>query len=243
MASIGAPDHIEIAGHISRADKFRLHDDARDRIAETRKRAVWSIEQNLDVIQVPRKPVWVEWNGLPTFMNGTEGRTGFLAVGNPTAENVVSFVTAWEDGKGARHAYAFASIDLEAAYRQAYEARRFYSRTQNESLERIMGLVMVTMPDGFSDELSILTDGDKRVNEAAMRDGTAEMPFVLGILESVLSPDALVARDEESITALDWFPQTKSLIGMGRELLGVGNPHEFKRHLDRQSETASINIP
>ncbi|MTH95985.1 hypothetical protein [Roseibium sp. RKSG952] len=242
MASIGAPDHVEIAGYISRADKYRLNDGARDRIAETRRRAVWSIEQNLDVIRVPDVPIWVEWRGLPSFMNGDQGKTGFLAVANPTAEQVVSFITAWEDGQGARHAYAFASINLAAAYHHAYEARRFFSKIQDESLERIMGLVMVTISDGFSDELSILTDGDHRVNEAAMRDGSAEIPFILGVLESVLSPGALTVEGEDSPRALGWSAPKRSLVDRGRDVLGIGNPLEFRRKLDRETETAAITL-
>lgn len=243
LSVMGAPDHLEIANLVSEAERNVLSDRARDRIGLVRDTAVWSVEHNLDTLTVPEKPFWVEWSGRPKFLPEGEGRTGFLVAANTNFENVISIITAWDDGNGARHAYAVASIDLEQVYIHAYEARRFYSRVQSESLERIMSVVSVTMPEGFSQELSILTDGDSRVNEAAMRDATAELPFILAVIQCLSSPGALSLSVESGTTLADWNPRSPGVRERIKKALRIGTSTEFRRRVNKSEGTASVSLP
>jgi len=184
FGALGAPEHLQIAGLIRNATAHVIERDAAEAVLDALENHTWSVESNLDLIPVPSGASWFEWP-LPTRSGrggGDTAKTGCLVVPHPEVENLLTIVTAWEAQGLPMHAYGIALVDLGEIEFAAIAARRFYSKIREESLTRIMSRVSAFVPEAFRDEMLILTDGDETSSEAAMRDATAEVPFLLTLM-------------------------------------------------------------
>lgn len=181
-----APEHLEVAGLLKQAVKFVVYLDAARTIREELDHRAWSIESNVDLIQWPREATWIEWwlPGRAVEQDVKEGRTGCLIVPHPDHEGLMSVVTAWEEPStgNVHHCYSTALMELEHLHEQAYLARTRYSKDNEDSFERMISMIGVTLPDGFRDELVLRHKGNAGVVERTMRLGTAEIPYLLALL-------------------------------------------------------------
>lgn len=187
MGALGAPEHLQIAGLIRNATAHVVDRDAAEAVHDALENHTWTVESNLDLIPVPSGATWYEWP-LPTRSGrggGDAARTGCLVVPHPEVDNLITIVTAWESQGLPMHAYGIAVVDLGEVEVAAIAARRLYSKVREESLTRIMSHVGAFVPDSFRDEMLILTGGDETSAEAAMRDATAEVPFLLALMLAI----------------------------------------------------------
>lgn len=205
VGMLGSDEHLQIAGLLSRATRIVVEREAALTVRDHLDRNPWAFECNLDVIRPPEGPEWIEWP-IPTRSGhgGEEATTGCLLVPHPEERGVAMVVTGWDrEGAPARHALAVASLDLEQLYELAWNARNRFSRTPDESLERIMSCISVTMPEGFRDEISIVIDDQTEATEAieaAMRDATSEVPFALALAIAIRSKGGLSLSEGDGHT-------------------------------------------
>lgn len=205
VASRLAPEHLEVAGLLKDAIKFVVNEESSRNIREELDNRTWAIESNIDLIEWPSAPIWIEWH-LParaieqTEQLGIGGRTGCLISPHPEHRELISILTAWEEpaSDAVHHSYSTALIDLEQAHQHALLARTRYSKDNEDSFERLMALLGVTLPDGFRDELVLRHKGNVGVIERTMRLGTAEIPFLLAVLVARQAVGGLMVDQGES---------------------------------------------
>jgi len=204
FARLGSPQHLEIAGMVRSAHRTLLDANASSALSRLASETPWTVESNLDLVAWPPGPRWVEMPGyIRNLREGENPVIGFLVMPHPEARGLYMVCTAFRtDGLGARHCFAMALLDSEELADNAYRARRFYSRAADESLERIMGMVGVSLSDEFRDELMILEDGREEVVEAVMRDATADIPLLLALLAAEAAPNAFVTVPGEGTMSL-----------------------------------------
>lgn len=210
--ALGSGEHLQIAGLLREARRTVVDRQAALELRKLLDNDPWAIEANLDAILPPETPEWFEWPLETRAGHGGGGSavTGCLLAPHPQEPGTAIVVTGWEDGTGiARHAYAVAMIDIGHLYEHAYAARTRFSRTPDESLERMMASVSVYMPQGFGDEIDILTDGSPQAREAAMRDATAEIPFLLALIVTRHSKGGFVSSEENGAVRLSLAPPIK----------------------------------
>lgn len=217
--AIGAPEHGQIAELVGEAKRFRLSKIAALDIRRKLYDDPATFERNLDALARPNGPEWYEWP-LETRSGhggGDRALTGCLVLPHPEVETVVTFVTGWIGDKAiARHSYGTAMVDLNDLGRHAFEAREFYSDTPAESVERVMQQIGVAVPLGFQDEIAILFDRSESAMEAALRDASAEIPFVLAVLVAMKCEGGLVGTPGVGCTELAFATPPKP--GLGQRL-------------------------
>jgi len=202
--ALGAEEHLQIALLFRKARQHVVDRDAAEAVRRSLNDHTWSVESNLDLLPKPDGPVWFEWP-LPTRSGrggGDIARTGCLVCPEPNGANYAVVVTAWEAEGPPEHSYGIAVIDFDELPIRATAARRFYSKDPHESIERMMAGIGVFVPTGFADEIKILVgaDGDpKAATEAAMRDATSEIPFLLALMLSLNVSGGLETREEGGI--------------------------------------------
>lgn len=237
-ARLGADEHLQVAGLLRAARQIRVDRVAAAAIRDWVDGNPWAVECNLDAVSLPDGPVWLEWP-LETRSGhgGGEGAsTGCLVAPNPDHPGLLAFVTGWDTGDGqARHAFAVAVADLQGLYDLAWGARTRFSRTPAESLARMMSSVSVSMPEGFADEVDILTDGSVDAREAAMRDATAEVPMVLALLVAMGRPGGMALhRDGDGVEAASLSPAPRrSALSRLAAMLPGRRPSAFTRRVRR----------
>jgi len=212
VGALGSAEHLQVAGLLGEARRTVFDRQAALEVRALLDRNPWAFESNLDAIRPPSSPEWYEWP-LETRAGhggGDSAVTGCLVVPHPQEYGTIVVVTGWDDGSGmARHAYAVAIIDLAHLYEHAFAARTRFSRTPDESLERMMASVSVYMPNGFGDEIDIMTDGSREAREAAMRDATAEVPFLLALIVALGSKGGFVRACGEGAEHVSLAPPLK----------------------------------
>jgi len=199
--AIGAQEHLQIAGLIRGATSHVVDRDAAIAVRDALDEHTWSVESNLDLIPMPQGAAWYEWP-LPTRVGhggGDAARTGCLAVPHPEVDNLLMVVTAWESLGIAMHSFGIAMIDMVELQIHAAAARRLYSKDRIESLTRIMSKVDAFVPQSFMEEISILSDGNEQAADAAMRDATSEVPFLLALLLALNASGGIVVREEDGV--------------------------------------------
>ncbi len=197
-ASKLAPEHLEIAGLVKEARRYVVEEGPASAVREELDQRCWTIESNVDLIEWSADPVWIEWH-LPSRAverQGLKARTGCLISPHPEHEELIAVVTAWEDPEtdSVHHSYSTALIDLERLHEHAHMARK-YSKVSDDSFERLISLIGITLSDGFRDELVLRHKGNVGIIERTMRLGTAEIPFLLALL---------VTRQAQGGLMVDW---------------------------------------
>lgn len=239
--AIGSGEHLQIAGLLREATRTVIDRDAASEVRKWLDGDPWAFECNLDVLTPPLSPEWIEWP-LETRSGhggGDEAVTGCLVAPHPDDPGLVTFVTGWASAPGpARHSYAVAMADLGHLYELAWGARQKFSRVPEESIERIMSCVTVSMPRGFEDEIGILVDGFPGAAEtamkAAMRDATAEIPFVMALVVAMRSRGGLLVSNEDGhCRASLREPLKRSAASRAAAWLIGRNPAGFSRKLRR----------
>jgi hypothetical protein len=230
----GSDQHIEIAGYLREAEKTVLDPTAADAVRKLRDEATWTVESNLDLVKWPGGPVWYEMPGyIMNLQEGEDPRMGFLVLPHPQGGGIYMVVTAFSTASiEPRHCFAMSLIDAGALAENAYFARRYYSHAQDESLERLMGHIGVSISDDFRDELMITEDGREEVIEAVMRDATADIPLLLALM---------VAEASENGFVLDMSEEGNTLVGAplpGRTRLG-----EFADRFARRMSSGIVRFP
>jgi len=199
VTRLGSEEHLQIAGFLREADRTVIAKDAALAVRDFVYEDPWQVECNLDLVERPTGPVWYEWP-LETKAGhggGDGATTGCLVLPYPGDEEAMAVVTGWDNGGNPRHSFAVALIDTALLANLAWGARNLYSDEREDSLARMMSVVTAGMPHGFSDEISILTDGDKDAVDAAMRDATAEMPFLMAMFVFLKAEGGLEIRSED----------------------------------------------
>lgn len=208
-ARTGAAEHLQVAGLLKEARRISVDREAASAIRDWVDSNPWAVEANLDAIAVPEGPLWLEWP-LPTRAGhggGEAARTGCLVAPNPEHQGLLAFVTGWDTGDGqGRHAFGVAVADLQGLYDLAWNARTRFSKAPAESLARMMSSVSASMPEGFADEIDILTEGSTEAREGILRDATSEMPMVLALLVAMGRPGGLALSAAESGEAATLSP-------------------------------------
>lgn len=185
MKNFGSDEHMQIAGLIKKAKKNVIEKNSALEIRHLLNRNPATIERGLKFIQRPAEPIWYEW-GLETRSGhgGDENaKTGCLIAPHPFDDDLVLSITGWTtDGQNARHAFAIALFDTNSLTQLSKHAIGVRAGSPEASLSRIMSAIEVTMPPGFGDEISILTDDDPMAKQRSYRDATAEIPFLFAIM-------------------------------------------------------------
>jgi hypothetical protein len=183
--TMGAEEHHQIANLI-RASRIHIVDgDVAEAARDAMINHTHSLERNLDLVRLPASPVWFEWplpprNGRPHSGPGI-ARTGCLIAPHPEDDKLHMIVSAWEMDGVAMHAYGIGIIaqgDLDAV---AAQARRLSSSSAEESISRIMSVIVAFVPPAFEDEMRIISDGEDQTM-GALRDATADVPMMLSLL-------------------------------------------------------------
>lgn len=178
---LGSDLHLEIAGFLRGADKFETDVKTTRDLEELSSTLTWSVESNMDLMVVPDRPTWVEM----VVQKNEEGdtRTGFLILPRPDNSDVFMVLTALSGPTvSPRHCFAMAIVDMTHIRTNAALARNRYSKAPDESFERIMRLVGVSMNSEFEEELLLVEDGNRQVIDAAMKDATAGLPLLFTFL-------------------------------------------------------------
>ena len=228
--AIGAPEHLQIAEFLSASDKFVVDRRSATAVRTLLYTAPWRIEENLDMLRRPDRPLWYEWP-LPTRAGhggGDLAVTGCLVVPHPDIDTVLTFVTAWVAKKRiARHSYGSGIVDLHELSVLSFDARTSvpggrYDGTPGQashrgeladlvpeaadSIERMMERIAVAVPLGFQDEIAIMFNRSEGAMEGAMRDSTAEVPFVLALMLAHLARGGLAATERDGYYDLSFGP-------------------------------------
>ncbi|MDW9478807.1 hypothetical protein GOB57_08840 [Sinorhizobium meliloti] len=205
---MGSDQHVEIAGFIKAAAKVVFSAEAATALRELWSKTPWTVESNLDMVKWPGAPTWYEVPGyLGKVDEGDDPVVGFLVLPHPEDPRLYMVATAFQSSTvAARHCYAMALLDVAALTDNAIRARRFYSRTPEESVERIMSLIGVAISDDFRDELLITEDGREEVIEAAMRDATAEVPVLLSLLAAEAADNGLLLDLSDTASTVKALP-------------------------------------
>lgn len=208
-AAIGASEHLEIADNINKATRFKLTRRAATIIRDTLDRFPWAFERNVDLIDRPSSPMWLEWP-LETRAGhggGDKAVTGSLLIPHPDIDTVITAVTAWIGSKRiARHSYGVAMVDTGDLAQHAFNARKYYSTVTHESIERMMEQIGLAVPLGFQDEIGIMFNRSEGAMEAVLRDSSAEIPFVLATLIAMKAEGGLIQTEADGCTVLDFGP-------------------------------------
>lgn len=226
-----SPEHDQIARLARQAVKFKLDDTVTQVLAEASTRYPNSIERNLDCLSVNHDSIWIEWReALRSRENATlEGNiqpewSGLLINRHPDNMDIVSAIAVWTTHTSARatHSPAIMSLSLTDLHNLSVGARRFYGRGVIESKARIMDHVFARTPEGFRDEIAILSGEDKirEFDEAAKRNVTAEAIFMLASLLFLESNASLVSHvpDEGDVYYTVGLNLSRSLRGWHRLL-------------------------
>lgn len=191
---VGSDQHVEIAGYLRDAVKTVFDETAAVAVRGLWEKAPWTVESNLDFVDWPSEPSWYEMPGyLRNVTAGDSPKMGFLVLPHPEGGGHYMVVTAFETSSiEPRHCFAVALIDAVALAENAVKARRFYSKTNDESVERIMSLIGVSISPDFRDELLITEDEREEVIEAVMRDATADIPLLLTLMAARAAENGLM---------------------------------------------------
>lgn len=244
VGMLGSGEHLQIAGLLREASRTVICKEAALDLRAMLDADPWSIECNLDAILPPERAAWYEWplGTRSGHGGGDQAVTGCLVAPHPEAEGVMTIVTGWQAGNGpARHAFAVSMVDLGQMYGLAWGARNRFSQSPDESIERIMSCVATHMPEGFADEVGILTDGSAEAVEAAMRDATSEIPFLLALLVAMRSNGGLAVSQNEGHGVASFSPPLRRgpLARAARKMLGRPSTG-FKRHVRRGTLRLSL---
>lgn len=196
VSKLGSDEHLQIAGMISSAKKFVIQKDSARNLREVLDADPIQFERNLDLVERPDSEIWYEWpiRTRTGHGGGDDARTGCLVAPHPADDRLSVVVTGWSDGKSARHAYAIGLFNTEILKNAAEFARKTRRQDRESSYTRILQTIGGTISPGFRDEIAILSEGSKKAIPAALRDGTAEVPFLLAILIASKCADGLQHR-------------------------------------------------
>jgi hypothetical protein len=209
-ASKLAPEHLEIAGLLKEARRYIVGERSAAAVREELDDRCWTIEGNMDLIEWSAETVWIEWE-LPARsveQHGLKARTGCLITPHPEHQELMAIVTAWEDPESdtVHHSYSTALIDIERLHEHARLARSRYSKNTDDSFERIIALIGITLSDGLRDELVLRHKGNVGVVDRTMKLGTAEIPFILGLLVAKQAAGGLMIDQHEDHACLTLMP-------------------------------------
>lgn len=174
VSSLGAGERLQVAGLVRDAHKVSVDRAAIETLSSAVSSDPWAFECNLDTIPPAVGPVWYEWADA-------EGHEGMLITPVPGTPGTVVFLHCRDAQGTAVHPNAVAAFDLERLYEHAWWARTRFSTTKDESLERMMGCVVASVPEGFAAELKMLEAGPGS-EEREMRAATAAFPLLLALL-------------------------------------------------------------
>lgn len=193
---LGSDQHLEIAEHIKDSRKISLDNKTGKSLREIVTEFPWTIESNLDAAAWPIEPTWYEIDIASRLgRESKKATTGFLVLPHPSGPGMYMILTAFEaEGTSARHCFAMAFIAAQDLVENAQKARDFYSKTPDESIERMMSLIGVSMTNDFKEELLIIQDEGESIIEAALRDAAVEMPLLLAILVAQNTTNGLIRQ-------------------------------------------------
>lgn len=198
-----ASEHLQIADLIRRSSIHLVDSSAAKAARDVVMSNTLSIEKNLDLIELPDTPTWFEWplptrNGRPHSAAGDE-RTGCLIAPHPFDENLHLVVSSWEIEQVASHSYGIAIIDKRDLSALAEDARHRLFSSNEDSIARIMSMIVAFVPPAFRDEMIIISDGQDQTT-AALRDATADVPLMLTLLLLCKVKGGLVFKNGEDDT-------------------------------------------
>lgn len=200
---IGSSLHLELAALVRDARKRVIAGEGGRGLRALSRRAPWTVESNLDLIAWPAEPLWIETAPYEAADDRREHDIGFLLFRVPDSDFYAAATAVRSPAAPAQHAFAVALLDPATLAAHAGEARRKYSKTPDESLERLMGVIGVTMAEEFVEELRLLDEGGERMVDAAMRDATAEIPLLLATLLSIGASGCFIEdHSDESLGAV-----------------------------------------
>lgn len=202
-------DHIAIL--LNKAVKFEISPPLIQAISNTIDKSTYTIEHNLDFLNIPFESTWIEWDEHERHKNGYlieedkhyPDKIGVLLAQNPSNENGVIGIVAWKTGNNIDHSQAVLSWNMETFKDFSYQARKFFSKDKNEVFARILSIVNTSVPQGFQEEMRILYDlnesNGKQIDdfyEDAHRNASSETLFILGFLLMLQTEQTNIMRKE-----------------------------------------------
>ena len=200
---LGSDQHLEIAEFIKRSKKITLDAKIGQNLRDVVNNNPWTVESNLDSALWPDEPTWYEVD-IPSRLgrDDSNSKTGFLVLPHPSGPGSYMVLTAFEAGDAsARHCFAMSFINTQDVNENAYLARERYSKTPDESIERLMSVFGVSITNEFKEELLIIQDGDEAIIEAALRDAALEMPLLMAILVALNTKNGLIQQITQGATS------------------------------------------
>lgn len=202
-----SPDHKQVAGLLLQADRIVVDEELAIDIDNEVEKNPWSVESNTDLIDWPKKPLWIEWPLAATIMDEPEigAATGVLICPHPDFPEVLMAISAWRknEDEDANHSYAAALIDKDKLRFTATVARSIgTSREPGKSLRRLLDSIGVTISQDFQDELLLKFKDDDAVIGEALKSATGEIPFALAVL-MLQATDGLLTETPEIVGEIE----------------------------------------
>ena len=199
----GAPEHTQIASYMREADAYRLSRATTAQLADVLAHNLTSVEQNIDLIRPRSQFTWIEYpdyarrpaNAVPLTGASHPVYVGALICIDGENQDRMIILTGWDFPDGSvRHSYAAASLSFTGMSHLAWGARTRFSRSNDESLQRLLDQAHIYVPPGLAEEIHILEQHDNpdHVEDAvegrlrtARMDVASEVPFLLAALLAV----------------------------------------------------------
>lgn len=221
-----ASEHADIGRLLGEAHAYRLSDRCASELANLIRVNPHNIESNLDLMRLPGQVTWIEYADgpraaadvipLPGAHHPTTAGALVCAINDGEADKLL-IVTAWAFADGAaHHSYATGQMHLDHLSDLAYGARTMFSKTPDESLQRLLDSVIVGTPSGFSNEIKWHETSENPTDEAradaaisqriasARNDVISEIPFVLAALLAISTSDVSISREsDEALWSVD----------------------------------------
>lgn len=208
----GSPERDQIAILLNEAVRFEINRDLTKSITKTLDEQPYTIEHNLDFLEVPFPSTWIEWSPHDRNSDGyvvEEDKeypdiVGTLLAKNPTNENGVIAIIAWKTQRKVDHSQAVLSWNNLALSEMSDHARRSFSKTKTEVFARIMALMNTSVPSGFLTEMNALYDPDINQHKSledfydeAHANASAEALFIISFLLMLQTNQTKIIKHEE----------------------------------------------
>ena len=214
----GSPEREHIATLLNESVRFKMDANLTRAIATTIDKSTYTIEHNLDFLDVPFESTWVEWDEKDRHINGYiveddknyPDKIGVLLAKNPSHQDGIIGFVAWKTGDKVDHSQAILSWNLSSFEGFSLQARKLFSKEKNEVFARIMSLINTSVPDGFIEEMKVLydvSDGhEKNLQDFyndAHKNASAETLFIITFLLMLQTKQTKIIKqdlgDEEFI--------------------------------------------
>lgn len=211
----GAPERERVASLITDAQVIELDDDLTSKLSGVLAKLPWTVEENLDFLDLHFEPTWIEWSeeargtDLDLMRDGAihPVRVGVLLTRHDEDDTVVGSV-AWRlpDGK-VDIASSFISFNMKHLAEHSEQARLKYSKIAIESWARMMSLIFTHITSDLAAEMEELHDIKEDgvdlnlIADAARRESSAECLFVLVALIFLSSKQCEICYHKNKIIA------------------------------------------